>query len=377
MVTGRKIRVLEAIRQGSVGGGETHVLSLVEELDRSVFEPIVLSFSDGQMIQKLNSLGIQSHVIDTKKAFDITVWKKVKNLLKHECIDLVHAHGTRANTNILWAAKSLKIPVIYTVHGWSFHDDQPFFTKKIRVITEKLLVKNVEYTIAVSESSKKTGQKYIQGFEGIVINNGINLTKFDPGKVQNCIRDKYKIPNNVTLLGFISRVTKQKDPFTMLEAFYRVLQNGEKKMKLLMVGDGDLKSQVIDKANALGIDEHIYFDDFRDDVPELLKAIDIYCLPSLWEGLPIGLLEAMAMEKAIIATNVDGSKEVISHGKDGILIEPAQPQALADAILCLHNNVQLRISMQCKARKAIYEKYNVIGMTHAVENLYQRTLISY
>jgi glycosyltransferase involved in cell wall biosynthesis len=373
MAVSRKIKVLEAIRQGSVGGGETHVLSLVEELDKSLFDPIVLSFSNGQMIQKLNDLGIKNHVICTNKAFDFTVWKKVKALIKKEKIDIVHAHGTRANTNILWAAKSLKIPIIYTVHGWSFHDDQQLIVKKIRVLTENLLVKNVKYTVAVSESSKETGQKYINGFEGIVINNGINLKKFDPQLTSTCIREKYGISHEITLVGFISRITKQKDPFTMLDAFYRVLQH-DKTIKLLMVGDGDMKSQVVDKARSLGIDDSIYFDGFREDVPELLNAIDIYCLPSLWEGLPIGLLEAMAMEKAIIATNVDGSKEVVSHGENGILIKPEKPQELADAILWLHKNVKSRMSMQAQARKSVYKMYNVANMTRQIENLYHQAL---
>src|SRR5690606_32016153 len=152
-----------------------------------------------------------------------------------------------------------------------------------------------------------------------------------------------------------------------------VSQN-DKSIKLLMIGDGDLKAQVVDRAKSLGIDDSIYFDGFREDVPELLKAVDIYCLPSLWEGLPIGLLEAMAMEKAVIATNVDGSKEVVSHGKNGILIEPEQPEALADAILWLHKNVQSRMLMQTQARKAVYEKYNVVNMTRQVENLYHQAL---
>jgi len=376
MVTSKKIKVLEAIRQGSVGGGETHVLSLVGEINKSVYEPVVLSFSDGLMVKNLKTLGIKCHVINSNKAFDFSVWKKVKDLIKVENIDIVHAHGTRANTNVFWAAKSLNIPIIYTVHGWSFHDDQMPIVKQARIKIEQFLIRKANHTITVSESSNLTGQNALNGFNGTTINNGINLNRFDPQRTISSLREKYGISDKVTLIGFISRVTKQKDPFTMLEAFYLAKQKCEE-IRLLMVGDGDLKSEVVNKAKLLGIDDYIYFDGFREDVPEVLKAIDIYCLPSLWEGLPIGLLEAMAMEKAIIATNVDGSKEVISHGKDGILIEPAQPKALAEAILWLHNNVHSRVAMQAEARKAVYEKYNVVGMTEAVEKLYQQTMTFY
>jgi len=116
----RKIKVLEAIRQGEVGGGETHILNLVKHLDKEKFEPVVLSFTTGQMIDELNKMGIKNIVIPSTKAFDIKKWKQVKQLLLKEKIDLVHIHGTRANTNVFRPAQALKLPVIYTIHGWSF-----------------------------------------------------------------------------------------------------------------------------------------------------------------------------------------------------------------------------------------------------------------
>ena len=129
----KKIKVLECIRQGHIGGGETHLLSLVENLDKCVFEPIVLSFTDGPMIEKLKTQGIKTFIIHTRTPFDFTKWQKVKKLLMEEQVDVVHAHGTRANSNVFWAARSLNIPVIYTVHAWSFHDDQAAWMKKVRI----------------------------------------------------------------------------------------------------------------------------------------------------------------------------------------------------------------------------------------------------
>src|ERR1700754_2762062 len=92
MTENRKIRVLECIRQGKIGGGETHLLDLVENLDKSQFEPVVLSFTDGPMIKRLGDMGIKTHIIHTEKPFDFTKWKAVKKLLIDEKIDLVHAH---------------------------------------------------------------------------------------------------------------------------------------------------------------------------------------------------------------------------------------------------------------------------------------------
>src|ERR1700734_2851258 len=110
MQQGRKIRILEGIRQGKIGGGESYLLSLVENLDRSRFEPVVLSFTEGPMVDRLRAQGISTHVIHTERPFDWRVWKKVAALIREENIQLVHAHGTRANSNMFWAAKKLNIP---------------------------------------------------------------------------------------------------------------------------------------------------------------------------------------------------------------------------------------------------------------------------
>src|SRR4051812_17325388 len=113
-----KIRVLECIRQGQIGGGESHLLSLVENLDKNAFEPVVLSFTDGPMIDRLKSLNIPVHIIPSNKPFDFKVWNKVKQLMTDENIDLVHAHGTRASSNVFRATRTLQKPLVYTIHGW-------------------------------------------------------------------------------------------------------------------------------------------------------------------------------------------------------------------------------------------------------------------
>ena len=137
------------------------------------------------------------------------------------------------------------------------------------------------------------------------------------------------------LLLFIARFTAHKQPLTLIRAIAIVL----KKMpaiKLLMVGDGDEKKAALTLAKELSIEESIIFLPFRQDVPDILHAADIFILPSLWEGLPIGLLEAMSMGKAVIASNVDGTCEIVRHQHNGYLIEPDNLQnELAGAIILL------------------------------------------
>jgi len=370
----KKIRVLEAIRQGLIGGGETHVLELVSKMDKEVFQPLVLSFTDGAMVDSLKSLGIPVYVINSEKAFDWTVWKKVKKLIIDEQIDLVHAHGTRANSNVFWAATTLKIPLLYTVHGWSFHPDQTFLKRRLRELSEKFLTSKATTTICVSQSNQSDGVNRFSMKRSTIINNGIDTEKFNPNGVFKNIRQEYGIQSNKTLIGFFVRMTLQKDPLTVIRAM-KLVSEQTKDIVLLMVGEGDLKSEAVALAKNLNLTkETLIFDNFRQDVPDLLHAIDIYCLPSLWEGLPIGLLEAMAMKKVVIASPIDGTKEAIIDGINGIHVPVGKPQKLADAILSIHKNKELQKKLSENAIKTIYKKFTLNEMVKNIENQYKLTL---
>jgi glycosyltransferase involved in cell wall biosynthesis len=370
----KKIKVLQAIRQGQVGGGETHILSIVKHIDKTRFEPVVLSFTDGQMIDELENIGINNFVISSSKAFDFFKWQKVKALLQEEKIDLVHIHGTRATSNIYWAAKNLGLPIIYTIHGWSFHDDQSLFVKKGRILFEKWITQKTNCNISVSLSNQKTGQDHIPNFESVVIHNGIDLEKFDPdSKERKNLRHQLKIAEDAIVVSFVGRITLQKDPLTLIKAFKEVVSIQPKAI-LLIVGNGDMKEEAIELAKALEIEKSIVFENFRTDIADVLFSSEIYCLPSLWEGFPIGLLEAMAMRKAVIATKVDGSSEIIQHNKNGTLIEPQNTQMLADALLDLINDKNLRTQLGAEARQTIVKDFDVYKMTRKIENVYMNIL---
>ncbi|WEK35712.1 MAG: glycosyltransferase [Candidatus Pseudobacter hemicellulosilyticus] len=373
----QKIRILETIRQGQVGGGESHLLSLVENLDRDRYEPVVLSFTEGPMVDRLKSMGIQTQVIFTEKPFDISKWGKVKQFIRSNRISLVHAHGTRANSNVFWATKQLGLPLVYTVHGWSFHDDQQPLIRKVRVMGEKLLTRRSDVNISVSASNQQTGKKYFSSFQSTVINNGIDLRKFDPARSFANIRQELNIPADSTLVLFVARFIHQKQPLKLIAAFIKALAQ-RPDLRLLMVGDGDQKAQAQQMVEQAGITGKVIFQPFRADVPDVLAAADIFVLPSLWEGLPIGLLEAMAMGKAIIGTQVDGTSEVIRAGQNGLLIPTANlEEDLAAAILQLAADPAARQQLGQQARATISSGYSAANMTHEIETIYERLLTQY
>ena len=370
MTTQGKIKILETIRQGQVGGGETHVLDLVRKLDKSKFQVEVLSFTDGPMVDKLNSLGINTYVIKTEKPFDISIWAIVSEFVLNGGYDIIHAHGTRAASNIFYAAKKLNIPMIYTVHGWSFHNNQNYFVRRLRELSESFLTKKAIKTIIVSESNKADGVKKFGLKRAQVIYYGIDDVKFDPEEDYSDIRAEFGIPQDKTLVGYLVRMTEQKDPFTMIRAI-KIINNTNKNIMFLMVGNGELLEATKKLASELGVLDQIVFSNFRSDVPDILKAIDIYCLPSLWEGMPIGMLEAMAMGKACIASSVDGTKDLVNDGVNGLLINTKDSDMLAKQIINLHLHPEKRAALGNNAKEYISKNFALNEMVSKIENIYE------
>jgi len=369
----KKIKILHTIRQGKIGGGESHVLDLVTHMNSSVFESIVLAFTDGPMVESLKKQGITTEVIYTEKPFNFSIWKKVTECIKRHHVDLIHAHGTRAFSNVFYSAHRLNLPVVYTVHGWSFHPDQPYLVQRIREKSEKFLTTRARRTICVSKSNQQSGINRLNLKRSVVIYNAINLKKFSPKRKLKDLKKEFGIDKSKMVIGYIVRITTQKDPFTMLKAMQAICKKNEN-FVLLMVGDGELKSKAIQMAKSFKIEDSVIFESFRTDIPDVLNAIDVYCLPSLWEGFPIGIIEAMAMRKPVVVTPVDGSSELVTDRHTGLLVETKNATALADAIIELSKNSTLKNSITRNASEFVNSHFGISQLVKSVEDNYQEIL---
>lgn len=357
-----KKHILLTIRQGKIGGGERHVLDICQNIDKSKFEISVLSFTDGPMIESLNKLNISNRVIHTTKPFDYTVWPKVISYIQNIKPDIVHAHGTRAFSNLLRPARKKDVPILYTIHGWSFHPDQSIVVNFIRKTTEMFLCRNAKLNIFVSHADRNIANKL--GIKnGMVIPNGINTSHIVsvPAQIKAHYKDKF-------LVGFVGRFTKQKNPLHFLQAAVACASDDE--IHFLMIGDGDLMNQSVQfiEKNKL---KNVSLLGFRQDVYDILSELDVFCLPSLWEGLPISLLEAMIMKKAIIATKIPGNKELINDNENGLLIEVNNTDNLVKQINYLKNNEDFRNRIAEKAYEDAKLKYDVCDMVKKLEMVYE------
>lgn len=367
------IKVLEVIRQGEIGGGESHVLDLVSGFDKNLVTPIVMAFTNGHMIDALTKQGIKCYVVETNSAFDYKIQNKIINIVRKENIDIIHAHGSRAASNIIWPAKRLKKPLVYTVHGWSFHQDQSFWIQKIRAWSEKLICKCSQQVICVSDSNRLSGEKAFGLNSCHVIENGVNLKRFNPYGNNKDLHSQFDFSKDDIIVGLIARITLQKDPLTFIKGI-ALAHRQNPQIKGLVIGEGDMKDEITEYIKNHQMDSFIHTAPSRTDVPDILNTIDIYCLPSLWEGLSIALLEAMAMRKPIIVTPTDGSKELIINEYNGLVVNFNSPDEIANA--CLQYATTPTLKQQCAnaAYKLVEERFNAQRVSDAVFNIYQNII---
>lgn len=365
----KRIKIMHTIRQGSIGGGETYLYNLVTNLDKKSYEPVVLSFTEGEMVDKLRSNGIKTHVIKTEKPFSFHLYNKVSKLMKEENIDIVHMHGTRASTNSLIPSNKLGLPSIYTVHGWSFHTGNNSIVTNLRVIAEKFITKNSTHTVCGSKSDLETGNKYCSKGNYKLIHNSIDTEKFSPDKIITNFRTENGFENNDILVAFIGRVTFQKDPQTFIKSIPEVIKEIHN-AKFIMMGDGELKNDCIMLAEKLNVKDKIKFLPFSKNVEYVLKAVDVFVLPSLWEVIPLALLEAMSMEKICIATNIPGTTEALVEDENGYLFQVGNSYQLANKIKKANLNFHKTNIIQKNARKTVVSNFDIKRLVKKNEELY-------
>lgn len=374
MTASRPIRVLEVIQQGKIGGGESHLLTLLQHLPLSEVQPVVVALSDGEMMQRLQELGIKGYVVPSPYPFNPKIRGRMKEILIEEKIDLIHTHGARSLSNIYRPARQLHIPLVHTVHGWSFHDFMPAWKKKLRIWGEEFLCNKASVTINVSQSDKEIGETSFGLKRAVVVNNGIDLRLYQPGKGSG-LRSEFNIPEEALVIGFIARFIHDKNPLPLLRAFAR-LKKSFPQLYLVMTGDGPARIETEQEAQRLGVSESTRFPGFRTDIPNLLGGMDIFCLPSIKEGLPVSLIEAMAMGAVPLATAVQGCTDVITHEKDGWLVPLADTEnSLYHGLMTLLSDPGLRQRLSSEAIQTVQQRFDAVEMTLKIKEIYFQEII--
>lgn len=370
-----RIKVLHVIGGGEFGGAEQHLLTLLKHTDCSQIELHVACLFSEPLAPLVKSEGFPVVIFRMKSKID---WKPISDmasLIKLEGFHIVHTHGVRANLIGRLAAKRAGVGhVVTTVHSVLAFDYNGLINRWINKMCEKITRGITERFIVVCEMlARQLKTEGISEEKIVTIHNGLEIEKYDPAVSGAYIRQEFGIDSENILIGIIARLHPVKGHKFLLEATAKVIRKIPN-LLLIMVGTGPLKLELQETANRLGIASNIIFAGFRKDIPEIIASLDFLVLPSLSEGLSLTVMEGMAMKKAVLATRVGGTPEVITSGVDGLLVPPRDVAALAEGIENLAFNGKMAVEFGEMARKTIEGNFTAGLMADKTAMLYVEIL---
>jgi glycosyltransferase involved in cell wall biosynthesis len=363
------------------GGGERVFAQIINRLSGERYKIMVACLPTGAFIEKIEGNEVEVKSVDMRNRFNPGVILQLADLMKRENVDIVHSQGARADFFARIAAKLSGVSIVVStvpmpVEGF---DVNPI-KKLIYIIFNRFSERFVDRFIVVSDSLEKIMiEKHgIESQRVVKIYNGIEKDEYciadeEIAYKRSRFRKKSDLGDNVPVIGVIGRLVWQKGFEYFIEAIPDVLRRFPKAM-FLIVGEGELKDELKMKSKMLKLEDKIIFTGFRNDIKDVLASVDTFVMPSLMEGLPVVLLEAMAMMKPIVATKIEGIREVLENGLTGLLVSPKDPQVLSEAIVDLLIHKDKARQMGLAARKVVEERFGVDIMVQKVEGVYEELL---
>lgn len=354
------------------GGITSYTLSLARVLKERGINVYVAS-SSGEMVVMLNQLGIEHVYVDIKTKSELSfkilpAALKILNIINVKNIDIIHAQTRVAQVVACFVSRLSRAKMVTTCHGF-------FKVKKSRLLFPCW----GERVFAISDAVREhlVNDFKIKKEQVCLVYNGVDIEKFSAPYSRDEVRQKKEEwginPDARYIVGIIARLSIVKGHKYLLEAAAIILSK-MKRVYFLVIGDGEEKYNLINQAKELGIEKNMIFLPTVLDTKEPLKLMDVFVLPSLQEGLGLSAIEAAASGLPVIASNVGGVYSIIKDEKTGFLIEPRNPKILAEKIILLLKNEELRTEFSKNARAFMKEKFSLQDMVDKVIAIYKELL---
>ncbi|MFQ5649768.1 MAG: glycosyltransferase [bacterium] len=363
-----KIRVLQLVEGMNWGGAETKLWELIAHMDRDRFETTVCSLGIGDRIKnKFDDLRVPFISLKRRSRIDPKLILDVARLIRREKIDVVMT--TLFYADVVGALASAISPN-KAVFSWETIS-APEWLVKHRLLAYRFSMRFCSKVVSVSHATARwlVEQRGLSEDKVMVIPYGVDLHTYKQGKNPQ-LRAELGIAPQTAVVGVIARLHEQKGHRYLVEAARAILTKYED-VQFLFAGDGELRDELEKQVAEAKLGEHVKFLGFRNDVKELLRTFDVFVLPSLYEGLPNVILEAMATGLPVVATSVDGTVELVEDGSTGFLVPPKDPRALSDKILRLLADTELRKSFGRQGRQRVVNEYSLELQVNHFQNLYE------
>jgi len=365
----QRIKVLHIIKSLGRGGAEMLLPETLFLHDLSIFEFDYIYFLPwkDQMVEEIQAKGGMVTCVAAKS--NIQLIFKIPAIAKYvqdQNIQVIHAHLPWAGILARIVGKLTGVPVLYTEHNKQ--ERYHWATRWMNIGTMNLLTRVIAVSEDVACSIYKNKPHLTVPLQTIV--NGVNTEKFDRRNYSgDTVRARLNIPRNAPIIGTIAVFRFQKRLDLWMELAAKILEQA-KDVHFIIVGDGPLKAELIGKRDAMGLGSSIHMVGLQSEVRPYLAAFDVYMMSSSFEGLPIALLEAMAMECPVIATDAGGIKEVIRHEVDGLICCVDEPEKLIGYAVSLLENYQQCQRLGESGRKRVVDSFSLDRMVKELEEVY-------
>jgi glycosyltransferase involved in cell wall biosynthesis len=375
----KRITVLFPIAELPIGGTEQQLLELAKGLSKRKFRVIVLHLKKegGPLESEFKQLpGVRLINLKRKGIFGFLVLFKILAIIHRMKVDVVQPFMTPAIFFSIIPALICRTPVkIVTERSGPGRRKGTPLRYRMYLHAEDFLARFVDWAV----TNSKAGRSYLieRGIDPSrvkVIYNGVNLHRLNAANEKVCeIRQKLGVPPSGKVVGMVATLFPVKNHAMFLIAAARIYRVNPD-TRFALVGDGPLRTQLESLSHNLGLDSRITFFGDQRDVGAYLAAFDIAVLTSETEGCSNFLLEAMAMGKPVVATDVGGNRELVYYGKSGVLVPPRDAEALSDALAYLLANPTLAQSMGQMGREIVITRFCLENMVSQYESLYEDTL---
>ena len=373
--------VVHVVYRFGVGGLENGVVNLINRLPVERWRHAIVALTDvsQEFARRIQRTDVEMIALQHGPGHLIGDYPRIHRLLRNLAPAIVHTRNLAALEAVVpaWAAR---VPVrIHGEHGWDMQD--PAGKRKRYRLVRRLYQPFVTRYVALSQHL----ETYLEQAVGIPsdkieqIYNGVDTERFVRARgvrvaIPGCPFD----PARHWLVGTVGRMERVKDPINLAQAFVHALSlqpPATERMRLVMVGDGALRSEVGQLVAAAGVADRVWFAGERSDVADVMRGLDCFALPSLAEGVSNTILEAMATGLPIVATRVGGNTELIESGLTGTLVPVADSRALAQGVLGYFNDEALARRHGTAARHAAERRYSLARMVQDYGSMYERALL--
>ena len=363
----RLIRVVEVLATGSSGGAQEHLFGLVSRMDRTRYDVSIVSLSNGSAVRKLERAGFDVLVIDEPD--DAIAVGAVAAHLADVRPDVIHNHMYRAELVGTRAAIALgeighrRPYVVSTVHSSRIRSDED--RRMLRELTPRM-----DQLIAVSKMiERKLIDEGRSGAPIRLIYNGVDLSRYEHQEPCCTLPEEYGMEPGSQIVGVVARLEPEKGHPTLLEAWPQVLRSVPDAY-LLIVGEGSRRDALEAQARHLRIAHRVVFTGRRDDVPAVTAALDVAVLPSYREAQGLSILEAMALSRPVVASDVGGIPEMITDGVTGLLVPPHDAEALAAGITRLLVDHSFADTIGRAGHDVVHDRFCIELMVDAIQSIY-------